>query len=161
MVDRPQASDASDRAPLPPPEEWLETFFGAPISFYTREDAIEDGALVDVSEWAGTGPDGMLGGFVLPVAITQALWEVINLDALPEARWAQLVRKRGESTRGRTHDVLWMASVASRQNGSRDRMLFSVLMTVPDKRGRPVRERLELEAVIDADGVTVGFPDDF
>lgn len=161
MADRPQASVAIDQAPLPPSDDWLTAFFWQPISIYTREDAIDDGALVDVSEWAGAGPDGMLSGFTVPVAITRALWGVINLDAQPEARCAQLVRQRGESTRGRAHDVLWMASIAARQNGSLDRMLFPVLMTVPGKAGRPVRKRLDLEAVIDADGVTIGFPEEF
>ena len=161
MADRPQPSVEGSHAPLPPPEDWLTAFFGEPISVYTRADAVEDGALVDVSEWSGSGPDGMLGGFVVPVAITRALWDVINLDALPEARWTRLVREHGESTRGRAHDVLRMASVAARQNGTRDRMLFPVLMTLPGRAGRPVRKRLELQAVIDADGVTVGFPDDF
>ena len=29
----------------------LTEFFGEPISVYTRQQAIEDGALVDVTEW--------------------------------------------------------------------------------------------------------------
>jgi hypothetical protein len=37
--------------------------FGDPISIYTRDQALEDGTLIDVSAWAGSGPDGMLGGF--------------------------------------------------------------------------------------------------
>ena len=40
-----------------------DDFWGEPISIYTRQQAIEDGVLVDVSDWAGSGPDGMLGGF--------------------------------------------------------------------------------------------------
>ena len=161
MADRTQPSVEGAHATPSPPEDWLTAFFGEPISIYSREDAFEDRALVDVSEWSGSGPDGMLGGFAVPVAITRALWDVINLDALPEARWTRLVRERGESTRGRAHDVLWMAGVAARQNGTTDRMRFPVLMTVPGKAGRVVRKRLDLEAVIDADGVTVGFPEDF
>ena len=51
-----------------------DDFWGAPISIYTREQAIEDGVLVDVTEWAGSGPNGMLGGFSVPVAMTRALW---------------------------------------------------------------------------------------
>jgi len=51
-----------------------EDFWGEPISIYTREQAIEDGVLVDVSDWAGPGPDGMLGGFRVPVVMTRALW---------------------------------------------------------------------------------------
>src|ERR1035437_215853 len=35
-----------------------EDFWGPPISVYTREQAFEDGVLVDVTPWASSGPDG-------------------------------------------------------------------------------------------------------
>jgi hypothetical protein len=44
-------------------------------------------------------------GFVRPVAVTAAVWKEIN--AIPP-------RAQGlQSVRGRTHDVLWMAAIAS------------------------------------------------
>ena len=141
-----------------------EGFWGAPISVYSREQAIEDGVLMDVTAWAGIGPEGMLGGFLVPVAITRALWNIIDIDdptSGQEPRRRALVRGRGESTRGRAHDVLWMASVAARRNSNRDRLRFVVLMTVEDQSGRIARKRLTLEARIDGDGVTIGFPEDF
>jgi len=141
-----------------------EDFWGAPISVYTRQQAIEDGVLVDVSAWASSGPDGMLGGFRLPVAITRALWAVIDIDApdgRAEPRWHVLSRRRGESTRGRAHDVLWMAAVAARRNSETDRVGYSVLITTEGKSGRLVRKRVTLEMVIDGDGMTIGFPEDF
>ena len=49
---------AADRIPNP-----LVEFFSEPISVYTREDALADGALVDVTAWADSGPGGMLSGF--------------------------------------------------------------------------------------------------
>jgi hypothetical protein len=87
--------------------------FGQPISVYTRAQALADGVLVDVTPWASNGPEGMLGGFSVPVAITRALWAVIDIDTREQTgvdpRWRRLARERGESTRGRAHDVLWLA----------------------------------------------------
>jgi hypothetical protein len=141
-----------------------EDFWGAPISVYTREQALADGVLVDVTPWASSGPDGMMGGFRLPGAITRALWAVIDIDApdgRDEPRWHLLARRRGESTRGRAHDVLWMAAVAARRNSETDRVGYSVLMTGEGRSGRLVRKRMTLEMVIDGDGITIGFPEDF
>ena len=137
-----------------------EDFWGEPISIYTREQAIEDGVLVDVSDWAGSGPHGMLGGFRLPVALTRALWDQIDLDADDQAPWRRLARQRGESTRGRAHDVLWLASIAARRNPNRDVLQFVVLMSTNGKRGHLVRRRFVLEARLDGDGLTIGFPED-
>ena len=131
------------------------------IFSYSRAQAIEDGVLVDVSDWAGPGPDGMLGGFRVPVVMTRALWWAVDLDADDEARWRRLARQRGESTRGRAHDVLWMASLAARRAANTDRVSFVVLMTGEGASGRVVLRRLHLDAVIDGDGVAIGFPGDF
>jgi hypothetical protein len=138
--------------------------FGEPIAVYTRQEAIEDGVLVDVTAWASTGPDGMLAGFTAPVAITRALWAVIDVDAQgasDEVRWRVRVRQRGESTRGRAHDVLWLARVSAGRHPDADRVRFPVLMTVEGHAGRAVRKRLIVEARIDGDGVTIGLPEDF
>lgn len=136
-------------------------FWGPPISVYTREQAIDDGVLVDVSEWAGSGPDGMMGGFRVPVAFTRSLWDHADLDADDHAPWRRLARQRGESVRGRAHDVLWMASIAARRNPGTDCVQFSVLMTMEGKRSRLVSRRVLLEARIDGDGVVIGLPGDF
>jgi hypothetical protein len=159
-----QLTDIS-KTPERQSDQTADDFWGTPISVYTRQQAIEDGVLVDVSAWASSGPEGMLGGFVVPVAITQALWAVIDIDHNDNAersRCQSLARQRGESTRGRAHDVLWLLSVAAA--GVRrptDRLLYSVLMTGEGKSGRLVRRQLTLEARIDSDGITVGFPEDF
>lgn len=156
-----QSKDISRRGEGQSP---LTAFFGEPISIYTRQQAIEDGVLVDVSAWAGTGPEGMLGGFLVPVAVTRALWDIIDIDDLDgheEPRWRAVARGHGESTRGRAHDVLWMARVAASRNPRGDRIQFPVLMTVEGGSGRLVRKRLTLEARIDGDGVTIGLPEDF
>jgi len=70
---------------------------------YTRAQALEDGVLVDVSEWAS--PREMMGGFTIPVAFTSAVWALVQA---PEASH--------EDTRGRAHDVLWLASCAARMS---------------------------------------------
>jgi hypothetical protein len=144
-----------------------EDFWGAPISVYTRQQGIEDGVLVDVTAWASSGPEGMLGGFTVPVAITAALWAVVNVgDAdsrvlTEDARWRALARRNGESTRGRAHDALWMLRVAVQRNPRTDRVLYPVLMTVEGRRGGLVRRWLMLEARIDGGGITIGLPEDF
>ena len=147
------------------PSPTAEALWGDPISVYTREQAIEDGVLVDVTDWAGTGPDGMLGGFTVPVAITRTLWTVLDIDPHdgepPVIDWRTRVRKRGESTRGRAHDVLWLAAVAGRRSPTADRVRYAVLMTVAGPAGRPRRIRVLVEARIDGDGVTIGIPGDF
>ena len=137
-----------------------EDFWGEPISIYTREQAIEDGVLVDVTEWASSGANGMMGGFCVPVAMTRALWEQVDIEADDHAPWRRLARQRGESTRGRAHDVLWLTSLAARRSPRADRIPVGVVMTTEGSRGRLVRKTLRLEAVIDGDGVTIGFSED-
>lgn len=82
------------------------------ISTYTRAQAIEDGVLIDLTDWAKEV------GFKYPVACTAAVWS----DYIePPAKCKGL----GQDVRGRAHDVLWMMSCAiHRQRGSCDRIDF-------------------------------------
>jgi len=65
------------------------------ISSYSRKQAIEDGVLIDLSQWAKET------GFVMPVACTSAVWgQYIE----PPAELKGL----GQDVRGRCHDLLWM-----------------------------------------------------
>jgi hypothetical protein len=142
----------------------LSEIFGEPISVYTRADAIADGMLVDVTAWASDGPDGMLGGFTVPVAITRSLWIAIDIytrDDPGEPRWHRLAREGGESTRGRAHDVLWLANLAARRAVGRDRTHYPVLITLKGPDGTLVPKTIRLEMRIDGDGVTIGVPEDF
>jgi len=66
------------------------------LAAYTRADALEDGALVDCSALAQTA------GFCWPVAVTQAVWELIT-DIPPTNHVLQDVD-------GRLWDVLTTAS---------------------------------------------------
>ena len=142
--------------------ESLTEVFGEVISSYTREQAIEDGVLVDVTEWA-SAEKGFRGGFTIPVAVTRALWDAI--EAIPASL------EGIADVRGRAHDVLWMASLAvcpanvypirMASRGGED-FMFKVILPHrgtrkrnvvlrgncgPGDRGEPV--------------VTIGFPSDF
>src|SRR5262249_54497528 len=84
------------------------------IHRYTRAEAIADGVLVDVSEWAS--PREMMGGFKIPVAMTAGVWALL-----------QPREGSHEDLRGRAHDVLWMASLAARRSRpDTDRASFTV-----------------------------------
>ena len=90
-------------------------FAGVPVIFsYTRKQAIEDGVLVDLTEWAKET------GFRIPVACTSAVWHEYIVP--PEG-----TRSLGQSERGRAHDALWMLYTsirASKRNGEGDDRLF-------------------------------------
>jgi hypothetical protein len=68
------------------------------IFTYTRAQAIEDGVLVDVTEWAQEA------GFVWPVAVTAGVWALIN--DIP-ARFDGI-----QDVEGRIWDVVWCARCA-------------------------------------------------
>ena len=73
-----------------------------PVIFsYTRVQAIEDGVLVDLTEWSKET------GFTIPVACTSAVWNGYVVP--PES-----VKAWGQSERGRGHDLLWMLYLAIR-----------------------------------------------
>ena len=90
-------------------------FEDAPVIFsYTRQQAIEDGVLVDLTEWARET------GFVIPVACTSEVWHG-HIEPPPDT--AEL----GQSQRGRAHDVLWMLYLAIRKGAnSNEQLMFEV-----------------------------------
>ena len=65
------------------------------ISTYTRQEAIEDGILADISHTS----EAKEAGFKIPICATQALWQKIK-DEVPE----------GQDWHGRLWDVCFMAS---------------------------------------------------
>ena len=90
-------------------------FEDMPVIFsYTRKQAIEDGVLIDVTEWAKQT------GFTIPVACTSAVWN--QYIRPPEG-----TKELGQSERGRAHDVLWMLYVAIRRSQGGDRLLYEVI----------------------------------
>lgn len=91
---------------------------------YTRAQALEDGVLIDLSEWASSRT-GFVGGFKIPVAVTAAVWS--DVESIPS-------RDQGcQDVRGRAHDVLCIASLAARQNPNANAVTFRVLLSVGDK----------------------------
>ena len=83
------------------------------IYAYTREQAIQDGVLVDVSKMAAEA------GYKVPVAITAALYNVI--DDIPN-RYINF-----EDFDGRLWDVLWMGLIAAR-NKPLDHLLYKLIL---------------------------------
>lgn len=121
------------------------------ISSYSREQAIEDGFLVDLTEWASSDK-GFHGGFTCPVAVTQALW--IAIEAIPQSLTGIA------DVRGRAHDVLWMASLAVRSMIARDIHDGQFRVILPS-RGTRKRNRTLRVSFHEAEGFTLGFPEDF
>lgn len=116
----------------------LADLFGEPISTYTRAEAIEDGALIDVSATAREA------GVAWPVALTSAAWA----DCV---EWTEDTEKRkgytGQSESGRLWDVCWMLSRvvlrAARQGlqASPAHPMYVELLRTP-REGRGVKPRL-------------------
>lgn len=101
---------------------------------YTREQAIDDGVLIDVTE---TGKEM---GYLLPVAVTSAVWEGVVVP--PKDAPA------GQSKMGRLWDVLWMLRTKYSSAHTGVRMLtFDVLVA-----NRPGfrHEMVELKAICSA-----------
>lgn len=86
------------------------------IHSYSREQAIADGVLIDVTSTAAEA------GFKIPVALTSAVYEdCVRWDALDE--WAA-----GQDEAGRLWDVLWVAiTAAHRQRQDTSRVEFDIL----------------------------------
>lgn len=114
------------------------------IASYSRADALEDGELVDVTEW-GSAEKGFAGGYHCPVAMTRALWGLIEVK--PSDRTT-------EDTRGRAHDVLFLSSLALK--GSLRQNVAAAHFRV-----RIGGRYCDLRVVADGDGVTIGLPEDF
>lgn len=114
-------------------------FADATVIFsYTRAQAIEDGVLVDLTDWAKET------GFRIPVSCTSEVW---HRYITPPAG----TRELGQSERGRTHDVLWMLFVAiQRQSAHKraegngharcdDRLLYEVIFLQTPNRHETIK----------------------
>jgi len=87
--------------------------FGDAIYVYTREQAINDGVLVDVTEM------GKEAGFKVPVAVTCALHEIIN--TIPKSSC--------QDFEGRLWDVLYMGMVAAQNGADSDTLHYDLILT--------------------------------
>lgn len=86
------------------------------ISAYSREDAIEDGVLVDISKWAREAD------FRYPVAVTQAVWGILEPS--------EVLAKEGQSAAGRAWDMLAILRMKIRSAGSTDAVQFAPLFVL-------------------------------
>jgi hypothetical protein len=108
---------------------------------YTRQNAIDDGVLVDVTEQAWET------GIRLPSVVTAHLHDV--LEHIP----AQSV---GQDYRGRLHDVLWMTFLKLKAMKGKDEEEFPTEVDVIID-----GQKHTLWVVIDGDGLTIMYPDDY
>src|SRR4051812_49130370 len=103
------------------------------IFAYTRQQALQDGVLVDCSEHAKEL------GFKIPVALTAETWA--RCVTVPDqCDW--------QDEPGRLHDVLWMLFVAIRKQPQTSDVLHYIVLVQNDQRGpKPI----ELKAVCGPD----------
>lgn len=100
----------------------IDNYFGSVIHSRTREDALADGDLVDVSHMAREAR------FRIPVALTRAVWaEVVEWDS---------DRPEPQDESGRLWDVLYMAGIAAGKAPGGDRVNFRVYRVPNQDRGR-------------------------
>lgn len=115
----------------------LLEFYGAPISVYTRSQAIDDGYLIDLSETAR----GM--GFKVPVAITSDTFvRCVHL----EKEDAQILGVTESQRVARLLRVL-LFKIRNAMNGSENRCIFELAFQALEG-GRAVEERAMIEATI-------------
>lgn len=100
----------SENSPLPDESP----LFGEPIFVYTRQQALADGVLIDVTSMAREA------GIRYPVAVTHRLWHE-QIEA------SEQLQKLGQDTQGRLWDVLWMLRLAILRGGSGSELTFEVL----------------------------------
>ena len=121
----------------------------AMISLYTREQALADGVLVDVSAPA------QAVGFRWPVALTRAVWEDFITPAPQESQ-------EGQRGNGRLRDILWRARFAAQANtADREAVLFQVLLR-SEAQPKPVTLQLVLSFASPAGGpcLTILLPEE-
>jgi hypothetical protein len=125
---RPSDPDEAGRPQAPTHERRLagQPAFGEPISVYTRAQAIGDGALVAVDQELASN-----AGFVLPVALTCAVYEDCVAWTQADTRDTGVVQDQT----GRLWDVLTMAAHAARRARGNNRVSFQ-LYRVPRNHAR-------------------------
>ena len=105
------------------------------ISEYSRNQAIDDGELIDASSMAKEL------GIKVPVALTRRLWDSwITPTALEQSF--------GQSTTGRLWDALWMFRVFARDQGGVSQMHYQLIFQKQTKRATLKKHTVTLKAVI-------------
>lgn len=111
----------TDRIPADP-------FWGVPIHTYTRDEAMADGVLFDVTETAREA------GFRAPVALTASVWAGVNNLS---GRYVSAEH----SPEGRLWDLLFMAAHAARRRANRNTNSFVYALVMPVGDGNNYRAK--------------------
>lgn len=106
----------------------MSDIFGEPIHTYSRQQALDDGVLVDVTDMAKAT------GFRFPVAMTSAAWA----DAV---KWTDKDSERQtyQDESGRLKDALWMGYCAARRNSGKSAVDFQFYRVPRGGRGHMAR----------------------
>ncbi|MFO0888214.1 MAG: DUF6573 family protein [Isosphaeraceae bacterium] len=126
-----------------------EGLFGEVIFAYTREQAIADGALIDVTETAREA------GFRIPVALSRAVWaEYVEVPDGVEA----------QDEAGRLWDILWMCRWGvERWNRVGSMFLFHLHVRNDNAEGEPPVVQLKAVCGPDDDAspcITITLPEE-
>ena len=92
-----------------------------PIHSYSRQQAIEDGVLVDVSIMAKEA------GIKYPTTVTRRVWDEL---VVPD----EDSRKEGQCEPGRMWDILWMLRMTIQTGESGSEVKFPVIFTAAGNR---------------------------
>ena len=125
-----EAWDAMKAAGFTEAELQADQPFGPMVFSYTRAQAIEDGALVDLTSSAPAGAEVKRlvqeAGFHVPVAMTAAAYTEAVLAGTTEDEDGWFIFPAGQSNKGRLWDVLMVLHYAAKAKPGSDRVYFAV-----------------------------------
>lgn len=101
------------------------------ISAYTRAQAIDDGILVDITEFAREA------GFRAPVAVTSGVFSILEPS--------EELQKEGQDLKGRMWDMLWILRHEIRKSEWTDTTVFAPLM-IKTSGGKPAPVKMWAKA---------------
>ena len=110
MYGHPALIDQYANIMKPTEDSAMQELFGEPISTYTRAQAIEDGALVNLMGFFSTHDDVASvcrQHYKFPIACTAAVFDIMQ-KAVENPRYCN-------DYAGIVHDMLWMSKVMKRQ----------------------------------------------
>ena len=110
----------------------IEKLFGPVIYTYTRQQALDDGVLVDVSEKAREA------GLKFPVALSRAVWD--RYCEVPDG-------VRGQDVMGRLWDVVWMLRDGIRRGPGGEILTFRLYVRNHNRERTTRRDLVTLKAI--------------
>ena len=107
-----------------PEDKSTKDIFGPVISSYTRQQAIADGVLIDVSEMAREA------GIKFPIAVTAEVWG--RYVTVPDG-------VQGQDETGRLWDILWMLRHAIKTSRGGSEIIYSLYVRNTNRRATLVQ----------------------